>query len=245
MELIPTTLCKINWKGRPSWLYSDGTILPVIAGGDGSTDDGNNGDGTDGSNGSSDDDSNPKFTQKDLNRLLAREKSDGKRVATAEVLQALGVQNMDEAKDMIQKLREAEQAQLSDAEKAKNAAELAKAEADKAKADAALERKLARIERALIRAGASEEHIDRVSRLVDVEDDADQDKINEAVEALKEDMPALFEAPGETNGRAPDPKPPGSNPGRPPRTAGQGTPTPVEAAKAVLAARHPGKVKTP
>lgn len=239
MQVLPETIAKIMWKGRPSWLYSDGTILPVICGGDGSTEGGDGGDDGDGANGDGGDDSDKKFTQADLNRLLAREKSDGKRVAMAEALSALGVKDIDEAKGIITRVKDAEQKNLSDAEKAKNEAIAARQSADDEKALAAREKLQAMKERALIRAKIEDDQINLVSKLVEVDDGADQDAVNAAVEDLKKAMPQLF-APAEDKQ---DPKPPGGNPGRQPRKGNQ-TATPKDAALAVLHQRHPKTVKT-
>lgn len=248
MEKIPATLCKIQWKGRPCWLYSDGTILPVISGGDGSTESGGSGDGTNdngtGGEGEGENKGEAKFTQADLNRLLAREKSDGKRVAQAELLTTLGVNNMDEAKAVLEAAREAEAKNLSEAEKAKKDAETAKAASDTEKAEATKVRMAAMVERALLRAGIGiddkdgDEQLELVARMIVVEPEATQDQVNEAVADLKKKMPQLFETTGK-----PDPKIPGSDPGRQPRGAGN-QPKPADQARAALMARHPGKVKT-
>lgn len=244
MSTIPETIAKIMWKGKPSWLYSDGTILPVIAGG--ADDDGGNGDsGGDSTSTNTDAKDEPKFTQTDLNRLLAREKSDGKRVGQAELLQTLGVSNLDEAKAILEAAREAEAKNLSEAEKAKKEAEAAKAKADEDSRTATAIRMAAMVERALLRAGLGiddkdgDEQLELVARMVIVEPDSDQDAVNAAVADLKKKMPQLFES----TGKAPEPKTPGSDPGRQPRNAG-GKATPADQARSVLAARHPGKVKT-
>lgn len=236
MNTIPETVCQFTWRGRRSWLYSDGTILPVISGGDGEGDGaGEGGDGANGDGGG--DDGEKKFSQADLNRLLAREKSDGKRVAMAEALSALGVKDIDEAKNIITTVKDAEQKNLSDAEKAKNEAIKAREDADKEKAEAAREKLSAMKERALVKAKVADEQISLVAKLVEVDDGADQDAVNVAVEDLKKTMPQLFEPAN------PDPKPPGGNPGRQPR-GGNNQQTPAQAAAAVLAARHPKTVKT-
>lgn len=51
-DLDDITATRILLAGRPTWLYSDGTMLPIISGGDGSDDDGedddDHGDGDDG-----------------------------------------------------------------------------------------------------------------------------------------------------------------------------------------------------
>lgn len=248
MSTIPETIAKITWKGRPSWLYSDGTILPVIAGGADEGGEGS-GDGTGGENGTGTGTGaggdEPKFTQADLNRLLAREKSDGKRVAQAEFLQSLGVNNLDEAKAVLEAAREAEAKNLSEAEKAKKEAETARSNADREAQEALTIKQAAMVERALLRAGIGiddkdgDEQLELVARMVVVEPDATQDQVNEAVADLKKKMPQLFE----TDRKVPDPKQPGGDPGRQPRGAG-GKATPADQARSVLAARHPGKVKT-
>jgi len=242
MQLIPETIAKIKWKGRDCWLYSDGTILPVISGG-ADEGDGNGGDGQD--NGTGSGDSEPKFTQADLNRLLAREKSDGKRVAQAEFLQSLGVNSLDDAKAILDAAREADAKNLSEAEKAKKDAETARSKADQEAVEARQLKQAAMVERALLRAGIGvdekdgDEQLELVARMVVVEPDATQDQVNDAVAELKKKMPQLFE----TNRKVPDPKTPGGDPGRQPRGAG-GQPSPAEQARNVLASRHPGKVKT-
>lgn len=245
MELIPETIAKIMWKGRPSWLYSDGTILPVISGGDGSGEGAGTEDNAgEGGTGTGTTGEEPKFTQADLNRLLAREKSDGKRVAQAEFLQALGVTDLDEAKSVLQAAKDAEQQQLTEAQRAKREADAEKNKATQAQAEAATLRQAAMVERALIRAGIGiddkdgDEQLELVSRMVVVEPDADQDAVNAAVADLKKKMPQLF-----SPEKKPEPKVPGGDPGRQPRGAGS-TASPADQARSVLAARHPNKVKT-
>lgn len=48
LNLDDITATRILLGGRPTWLYSDGTMLPIISGGDGSDDDTGDGDGDEG-----------------------------------------------------------------------------------------------------------------------------------------------------------------------------------------------------
>lgn len=203
---LPETVGTYTSNGRTFWLYSDGTSLPVIQGGDGSTEnDGENG-GTGGSGGNGNTGST--FTQEDLNRIAAREKDEGKRAALSEVAKTLGC-TVEEAADIIKRSKEADDAQKTEAQRAKEAAERAKAEADEEKAQAAREKHIVRVERALLKAGVPDAKIERVARMMDVEVGAEPEKLDEAAKALKKDFPELFATgSGGTN----DSDPPGSPP---------------------------------
>lgn len=104
----------------------------------------------------------------------------------------------DEAKDEITKQREE--------------AETAKAEATKIADEAKSEKLTTQIERALLRAGVEvtddekgEERLNRLTRLITVEPDADAKAIKAAVDALKKDEPALFGKAGKTTAPPSDP----------------------------------------
>jgi len=133
----------------------------------------------------------PTFTQADLNRIAAREKDEGKRAAMAEVASKLGC-TVEEAIELVKTARAKEDAEKSEAQKAKEAADRAAADAEKAKAEAAREKHLARVERALIKAGVDEKKLDKVARMLDAEVGAEMDAIEAATKDLKKDFPELF-----------------------------------------------------
>lgn len=210
MDLIPVTLCKIRHRGRDCWLYSDGTILPVIAGGDGDDPpkDPPKGD-PDPSKGDKKDP--PTFSQEELNRIAAREKDEGKRAALAEVAKTLGC-TVEEAVEFVKKAKADDEKHKSDAQKAQEAADKAKADADKEKDEAAKEKHMARVERALLKAGVPDSKLERVARMLDAEVGATPEKIDDAAKDLKKEFPELFT--GKEAG------PPGSDPpGKPPKPA--------------------------
>jgi hypothetical protein len=150
------------------------------------------------------------FTQAEVSAIAAREKSQGKAAAAAELAEHLGVP-LDKAKDLIQQALDAENAKKTDADKARDAAEAAKAAADADRAAAATERQAAAIERALVRAGVVDEKFDRAVRNIDVPADADADAIKTAVDALKGEEPTWFGV-TTTQKRTPHSVPPGTPP---------------------------------
>ena len=191
-----------RWKGWPCYLYEDGTIFPVIRGGDG--DDPPAGDPPGGGTGGSGGNDQQTFTQAELNRIAAREKEEGKRAAARELAEQLGC-TVDEAKELIARARAQDDSQKTEAQKAREAADKEKADAEKERAEAAKEKHTARIERCLLKAGVPDTKLDKVARMLDVEVGAEIDKIDEAAKELKKEFPELFA--GE---RKP---PPGSDPG--------------------------------
>lgn len=175
------------------------------------------------------------FTQDDVTRIATREKAEGRQAGINEMMKELGVTDLEEGKALLKRIRDAEDAQKTQSQRDAEAAATAKAEAEADKAEAAQERLLARMERALTRAGVPAERLDKVVRLLDLNDPkADDAKVTEAVEAVKKDFPELF-----TGAAPPDPgrnPPKPSDPGGPPRP-----PAPTDSkgqAKSLLESRH-------
>lgn len=163
------------------------------------------------------------FDQAEVNRIAAREKAAGKRAAEQALAESLGIP-LEDAKKIIADHKAAEDAKLSEADRAKQKAEADAAEAAKLKNTGAGEVRTARIERAL--AAAKFPKIDddaataKVVRMVDVALDASYDDVKEAVAELAKDFPALFEA-VKDDGKTKSPKLPGSAPsGKPPAPTG-------------------------
>lgn len=171
------------------------------------------------------------FTEAEVAARAAREKSQGERAGRAAerkaLLEVLGLPEDTTAEALQAKLasiKSAEDAQKTEAQRAREAADAEKVAASKEKSDAAAEKHAAAVERHLVRAGVGAgetddaklaKAIERATRLVDVEVGADAEKIAAAVASLKTDMPALFTA---TTAPPPD----GDTGGGPPAGGGSG-----------------------
>lgn len=190
------------------------------------------------------------ISQEELNRIAAREKNEGKQAALREIAEKFGM-SIEDAEQLIKAKREADTAQMSEAER-----KLAEADEKIRKAEererAADERELqANVRDALRDAGVSKDVVQRAGRLLDVEVGADEAKIKDEVEALKKVMPELFKSEstegegqnesGETKGKgesketkAPDTKTRGTPPPK-----GEGAKSGADKAKERLMSRHP------
>lgn len=158
----------------------------------------------------------PTVTQDVLNRIVGREKAEAKRKAQQELAEQLGV-SVDEAKQIIEDKRKADEAAKSEVDKARDEAEQARREAEEARAQAAKDRFDAKLERRLAAAGVGagiddagqrEGLMARALRLIDLSPDADDEQIAAEIEQLKKDIPGLFtaakaQAPSGVTGAAP------------------------------------------
>lgn len=200
------------------------------------------------------------FTQADLTRVGTREKQEGHKAGRSQALKDLGVENEEEAKELLAEAKAAREAKKSqadkDAEKARNEA----AQATREKEEAAREKLNTRIERQLMLHGLSldkdpdkaDKQLARASRLLDLDTTADVDAIKQAVKDLKDEMPSLFAETDddEEDDEDEDPKTrrtqnrngSGNDPGRPPKTKKQQG-TSQERANARLRERHPHLAK--
>lgn len=163
------------------------------------------------------------ITQAEMNRISAREKAAGKRAALKELADGWGI-SIEEAKAIIDKHNEAEDAKKSDADKSRDKATKELSDAEKAKREAAEERHEARIERALnaVKFDGDEKALARVRRIVTVEVGSSYEDILADVKAAQEELPGLFES--KTSDGDKDPgkgKLPSSDPaGKPPKPKG-------------------------
>lgn len=132
------------------------------------------------------------FTQEDLNRVASREKKEGRAGAKREILEELGVDDLEAAKEAIAAKTQREEEQRTETEKA--LAKAAEAEAKAAKKEAELEQRLhdSTVKDALLEAGVDRKNVSRIVSMVTVEVGADEEAITEAVEELREDLPNLF-----------------------------------------------------
>lgn len=158
------------------------------------------------------------FTQAEVTAMMAREKDQGKRGAEEALAKSLGC-TLDEAKTIIADSRKRADAEKSEAQRAREAADAEKADAERVKGESKRERLDTRIQAALMRAGVVqadddkdgskfEARLARLTKLVDIDLEADPAAVSAAVKVLKDEEPGLFAAaaPGK-------PKPPHTDPG--------------------------------
>jgi hypothetical protein len=173
------------------------------------------------------------FTQEDLDRIAAKEKSQGERAGARKALEEFaaehGFSNVDDAKKFIETARQAAEAKKTEEQKRQE--ELDKREQElAARETAAIARERAAIRKsALVQLGATGTDLDDALALLerDLRDtpDADETAVQAAAEALKERRGALF---GVASATPPGqlPPAPGGAPagGPPPRQAPAGKP---------------------
>ncbi|WP_314250961.1 hypothetical protein [Streptomyces sp. DSM 40907] len=160
----------------------------------------------------------PTVTQDDLNRLLAREKTQGGRAAVKKLLGDLGFDTPEALGAFITTKREAEQAALSEVERREQAAAELERQANQRVADADA-RERAAVRRAVLAGlGASGEDLADavvlVERALADQPDADEAAVTAVAEQLKERRPSLF------GQQTPPPAPGGSPAGGPPSRGG-------------------------
>lgn len=179
-------------RGRRWNAYSDGTVLPVIAGGDGTA-------------GDPPAPSNPPapgtppagfVSQETVNATVLREAEKAKSEALQQVATDLGV-SLEEAKQIIADRRAADDAKRTDAERAAAAWQTAQQGAEEIKRAADQERHDAKVERELQRAGfditnATLLPAGLAAIATQVQVGADEAAIKAAVEKAKADAPQLF-----------------------------------------------------
>lgn len=154
-------------------------------------------------------------SQDKVNELVGATRTDTRKATEERIAKELGVP-INEAKELIAAARKQQDDQKSDAEKARDEATTARKEADAEKAEAAKERHEAKIERQLVRAGVSDDKLDRARRVLDVDADSDVEAVKKAVESLKSEEPTWFGTEAQEGGGKPPPAG-GSDPkGKPP-----------------------------
>lgn len=180
-------------SGRRVNVFSDGTILPVVSGGD------------DPDPPKPDDKPDPDLAG--LQSALDAAKTEGERAALGTALKALGFDKLEDAQTWVKDKRDAETAKLSEVERREKAAEEREAQAQAREAAAAAKALRADISAALVEAGAPRQGVADLVDLVKVAADADEAAIKAAVEAKKTQFPSLF------TDAAATPPPPGGLPG--------------------------------
>lgn len=155
------------------------------------------------------------ITQKQLNTMLAREKDQGGRAAVRSLVDKLGFSSGAELTEYVTVQRQAEQDQLTEAQRREQELS-AREKAAAAREAQALAREREATRRALLTGiGASGRDLDDAVALLRVADDADEATLQEAVEELRERRPELFSLPGNQIPPAPSGVPASVPPPRP------------------------------
>lgn len=137
------------------------------------------------------------FRTSELQTIMAREKREGKRSGASEVLQTLGFDKVEDLQSFVTRAKEREQADETEAQRKAREADERRKQADADAQTAAEERRLAQMERRLIRAGVVDDDDAALDDAVvllqrDLDPQADDAAISDAVEKLKERRPELF-----------------------------------------------------
>lgn len=149
------------------------------------------------------------FTQAEVTAMMARERDQGGRSTREALLQQLGVTTAEEADALVKAAKAANDAALTEQQRATAAAEAEKTAATQERAAAAAEILASRTERALIRAGlplqvedparagqmVENPQLAYALRLVTVAPGADEAAISTAVDQVKAAFPTMFAAP--------------------------------------------------
>lgn len=185
------------------------------------------------------------FTQEDLERIAAKEKSQGERAGARKALEEFaaehGFSNVDDAKAFIEAARKAQEDALTEQEKAKKKLEADQQAIATERQTIAAERRTLRREQALSRLGAVDATDDQGNTIPNLQDalamldrdlaatpDADEQAVADAAARLKARRPELFgTTPPPQGQQSPQmPPAPGGAPagGPPPRQAPAGRP---------------------
>jgi DNA-binding transcriptional MerR regulator len=228
---LPSLVGTVLDGGRLAWLFSDGTTLPVVAG------------GSDTPPAPPSPPSPPPAPPADPPKPadppappagptkadVDRAKAEAKRSTEAAIAEQLGC-SIEEAKTILEERRKADDEKKDEATKAKEAADAERAKAEQERAAAAGDRLTVRVERALLAAGVPIEEpkevkegeeppktlLDRarVQVLAEVKPEDDDASVKSVVERLKAEVPAFFAATpaGGTPSSVPGQQPPNNQP---------------------------------
>jgi len=182
------------------------------------------------------------FTQEDLERIAAKEKSQGERAGARKALEEFaaehGFSNVDDAKAFIEAARKAQEDALSEQERAQKKLEDDQKAIATERQTIAAERRTLRREQALSRLGAIDATDDQGNTIPNLQDalamldrdlaatpDADEQTVAEAAAKLKARRPELFGTTSPAQAGQMPPAPGGAPAGGPPpRTAPAGRP---------------------
>jgi hypothetical protein len=132
-------------------------------------------------------------SEDEVRRIAAEEKRQGIAKGKKDLLKDLGFESEEEVKQLIKFAKDTQEATASEVDKATKKAEQAETKLATAEARAATAERNLAIFQTLVESGVPGKTMKDVQRLLDLEDDADEDGIKKAVEDLKERLPALFD----------------------------------------------------
>lgn len=179
----------------------DGDAGDGGGGGDAGGDDGGGGDSGGGTTGG---EGGKTFTQDELNARAGQARAEGRKAAEKTLADQLGV-SVEEAKAIIARAKEKDDAEKSDAQKAAEAADAREKVAAEKETAATQRVHDADVRDALRDEGVDKDKLAKVAKLVEVEVGADEATIKAAVAVTKKDFPELF---GEAkSGGSPDSDP--------------------------------------
>lgn len=248
-NLLPVDKMPAPTRVGRHWLWIDGSISPVVAGG--STGQGDGGDSNTDDQGDSGGGNQPKpegdkqitTTQASLDASAAAIRREAERRAKKDaeksLSDALGC-SIDEAKQIIADRKAEKEASATEAEKREKAAqdrEAAAAERERLATEKGLR---ADAKAALAEAGVNPERLKRATAMLlgDLEPDADEEAVQAAAAALKTEMPELFGAVKGGNGA-----PTGDPSGGPGAGGKKSEPIGIEAGRARAAANKAAAAK--
>lgn len=174
------------------------TFLPVYLAPDKGDGDGGAGDGDAGA-GDGDGDGKT-FTQAQVDALMGKTRGAAASTTKRELLEALGVKDETEAKKLLAAAKAADEKNKTELERAQTKAAEHETAAQAYRREATQVKLQLKIDRQLLKAKADPNRLERLSKsvYVDLEDDADDDAITAAIEAVKTDFPEAFTADDET-----------------------------------------------
>jgi hypothetical protein len=151
----------------------------------------------------------PQFTQEDLDRIAAKEKAQGLRAGARQALEDLakemGFTSPDDVKTFVEAARKAQQDALSEDERRRQELEQREQQLAAREAAAAERERVANRRAILASLGATGVDLEDAAALLRAPDDADDQALREAAEALKGRRPELF---GQKPAQQPNPLPP-------------------------------------
>jgi hypothetical protein len=164
-------------------------------------------------------------TQAWLDSRLAGEKDSGRRNGNQRLASDLGFDSVENLRSYVDKQREAERTQLSEAERRQQELEERERKLVEREAQAAAAVHAANRRSVLVSLGATGDDLDDATALLRVDNNATDDQVREAAEALKARRPELFGVTPSPTITTPPPAPGGAPAGGPPaRQAPAGKP---------------------
>lgn len=154
-----------------------------------------------------------KFTQADLDRIAGETRKQGRDTAQRELMETLGVKNLDELKQALAERQKLAEGQKSEMEKAVERAARAERERDETRAEAKRATLIADAKVAAVGLKFKADKIDKVLKLVEIKTDSTPESVKAELEALVKEMPELLETAATT-----PPPPPNTSAANPNKT---------------------------